>query len=203
MDSSDAPSCLGAEPMVAGTLGVGFAVLAAVALAAQSLAVRVSTRTRSLTDLVAGVFAVNLLVLLPVTAVVYGPPYGLTARSVVAFAVGGLLGSLLARVALFVGIQRLGASRAEPLKSTFPLVAVLGAVLLLDEPLTTTLAVGVVLLVGGAVAVSWDTRASPSLPRGDARGSISASRWRRRCCSDSIRCSRGRGWPRGRPHSSA
>jgi drug/metabolite transporter (DMT)-like permease len=148
------------------TLGVGFAVLAAVALAVQSLAVRVSTRTRSLTDLVAGVFAVNVLVLLPVTVAVHGPSYGLTARSVVAFAVGGFLGSLLARVALFVGIQRLGASRAEPLKSTFPLVAVAGAVLLLEEPLTTTLVVGVVLLVGGAAAVSWDTRASPTTASG-------------------------------------
>ncbi|MFC7076597.1 hypothetical protein [Haloarcula halophila] len=37
------------------TLGIGLAMLAAVALAVQSLAVRVSARTRSLADLVAGV----------------------------------------------------------------------------------------------------------------------------------------------------
>ncbi|WP_324759885.1 EamA family transporter [Haloarcula sp. GH36] len=148
------------------TLGIGLAMLAAVALAVQSLAVRVSARTRSLADLVAGVFAVNLLVLVPATVVTYQPAYAVTPRSLVSFAVGGLLGSLLARIALFVGIQRLGASRAEPLKSTFPLVAVVAAVLLLGEQLTATLAVGIALLAGGAAAVSWDSRAGPATASG-------------------------------------
>ncbi|MFC6863395.1 EamA family transporter [Halomicroarcula sp. GCM10025817] len=143
------------------SVGVGIAVLAAVALAAQSLAVRRSTASQSVTDVVAGVFLVNLVILVPLSAATYAPPHGLTARSLGALAVGGLLGSLLARGALFLGIERLGASRAEALKSTFPLVAVVTAVVTLGERLTPTVGVGVVLLVAGAAAVSWDARAGP------------------------------------------
>ncbi|MFC7248823.1 EamA family transporter [Halomicroarcula sp. GCM10025324] len=143
------------------SVGVGVAVLAAVALAAQSLAVRRSTASHSVSDVVAGVFLVNLVVLVPLSVASYRPPYGLTPRSLAALAIGGLLGSLLARAALFVGIERLGASRAEALKSTFPLVAVVAAVVALGEGITPTVAAGVVLLVAGAAAVSWDARASP------------------------------------------
>ncbi|WP_276271650.1 EamA family transporter [Haloarcula litorea] len=141
-------------------LGIGLATLAALALAVQSLAVRFSTERQSVWSLTATVFVVNVALLVPVTLVRHFPDHGLTGRAVLAFAAGGLLGSLLARAALFVGISRLGASRAEPLKSTFPLVAVVSAVLVLDEPLTPPLVVGVVLLVGGAVAVSLDARTS-------------------------------------------
>ncbi|MDS0260368.1 DMT family transporter [Haloarcula sp. S1CR25-12] len=146
--------------MAVDPLGIGLAVLATVGLAGQSIAVRQAAKSRSITDLVAVVFAVNVLVLVPATVALYYPTFGLTPTAVGAFAVAGVLGSLLARAALFVGIHRLGASRAEPLKSTFPLVAVGSAVLVLGEPLTATLAVGVGLLVAGAAAVSGDARAS-------------------------------------------
>jgi len=152
--------------MAVDPLGVGLAVLAAVGLAGQSIAVRQAAKGRSITDLVAVVFVVNLLVLLPATVLLYYPDFGLTPTAVGAFAVAGLLGSLLARAALFIGIHRLGASRAEPLKSTFPLVAVGSAVLVLGEPVTPGLAVGVGLLVAGAAAVSGDARASTATASG-------------------------------------
>ncbi|WP_262179340.1 DMT family transporter [Haloarcula laminariae] len=152
--------------MAVDLLGAGLAALATVGLAGQSIAVRQAAKERSITDLVAVVFVVNLLVLLPATAVLSYPDFGLTPRAVAAFAVAGLLGSLLARAALFVGIHRLGASRAEPLKSTFPLVAVGSAVLVLGEPLTPLLVVGVGLLVAGAAAVSGDARASVATASG-------------------------------------
>lgn len=152
--------------MSAGLLGLALAVVAAAALAVQSIGVRLSAKDQSLTDIIAAVFAVNVVVLLPVTLILYSPDFGLTPRAVAAFAVAGLLGSLFARAALFVGIDRLGASRAEPLKSTFPLVSVAAAVVVLGERLTLPLAVGVALLVVGAAAVSWDARASDLTPDG-------------------------------------
>ncbi len=152
--------------MAVNPLGAGLAVLAAVGLAGQSIAVRQAAKERSITDLVAVVFAVNLVVLVPATAVLSYPSFGLTPTAIGAFAVAGLLGSLLARAALFVGIHRLGASRAEPLKSTFPLVAVGSAVLVLGEPVTPVLVVGVGLLVVGAAAVSGDARASTATASG-------------------------------------
>ncbi|WP_225334497.1 DMT family transporter [Halomicrobium urmianum] len=152
--------------MSATSIGIGLATVATVAVAIQSLAVRLGTRTRTVTDVVAVIFAINLAVLVPATTILYGDDLGLTPMSTAAFAAGGILGSLLARFALFVGIERLGASRAEPLKSTFPLVAVVGAVVWLRESLTPSLIAGVALLVGGAVAVSWDARASPATAAG-------------------------------------
>lgn len=145
----------------AALVGVGFAVLSALALAVQSLTVRLGTKTHSVVDVIAVMFALNLLVLLPVAGVTAYPDYGLTARAVAAFAVAGLLGSLLARLCYFVGIARLGASRAEPLKALLPLFAVGTAVVVLGERVTPTLLAGVAVLVAGGVVVTLDTRASP------------------------------------------
>lgn len=141
--------------------GVGLAALAAVALAGQSLAVRLGTKTRSVTTVIASMYGVNVMVLVPASVVGHHGGFGLTSTSIASFAISGLLGSLLARYYLFVGIHRLGATRAEPLKSTFPLIAIVSAVVLLDEGLTPTLLSGIVLLVAGTIAVTWEARSSP------------------------------------------
>lgn len=142
-------------------VGVGYAVLAAVGLAAQALAVRLGTDTHGVGDVIAVVFAVNLAVLVPVAVVVGYPEYGLTPRAAGAFAVAGLLGSLLGRVCYFEGIARLGASRAEPLKALLPVFSVVGAVLALGERVTPLLLAGVGVVVVGVVAVATEARASP------------------------------------------
>lgn len=153
--------------MTLGSLvGVGFAVLAAVSLAVQSLAVRLGTKTHTVSDVTAVMFAVNLLVLIPVAGVVAHPQYDVTLVALAAFTVAGILGSLLARLCYFVGIARLGASRTEPLKALLPLFAVGTAVIVLDERVTATLLIGVGLLVVGGVAVTLETRDSPTAPTG-------------------------------------
>lgn len=147
-------------------VGAGFTVLAALGLAAQSLAVRLGTRTHRVPEVVAIVFVLNLLLLLPVAGIVAYPRYGVTPTAIGAFAVAGLLGSLVARVCYFVGIARLGASRAEPLKALFPVFAVAIAVLVLGERVTPLLGVGVVLLVVGGLGVATETRSSPATATG-------------------------------------
>ncbi|WP_459191622.1 EamA family transporter [Halosimplex sp. J119] len=149
-------------------VGAAFAVLAAAAFAAQSLAVRVGTRTRSIAAVIAVVFGVNMVVLVPVAGATAYPDYGLTARAVGAFAVAGLLGSLLARVFYFVGIERLGASRAEPLRALVPLFALGIAVVALDEAVTPVLLAGIGLLVAGGAVVTVDSRAAPVTTTGQA-----------------------------------
>jgi len=157
--------------MVSATLlGVSLAVLAAAGLAVQSLAVRLGTETRTVPEVIAAMFALNLLVLVPVTAVVAYPAYAISARALGAFVVAGLLGSLAARYCYFVGIARLGASRTEPLKALFPLFAVGTAILVLGERATPTLLAGVVLLVLGGAAVTLEARANPNAPTGRALG---------------------------------
>lgn len=140
--------------------GVGFAILAAVGLTVQSLAVRLGTKTHSVSTVITVIFVVNLLVLLPIAGVVEYPRYGVTLRSLLAFAVAGLLGSLVARVCYFVGIERIGASRTEPLKALFPVVAVGVAVAVLGEHVTAQLLFGVALILASSVAVVMEAQAS-------------------------------------------
>lgn len=147
--------------MEADAVGVGFAVVAALALAVQSLAVRLGTDGHRVRDALAVVFAVNLLVLVPLAAVTAHPAYGFTPRALVAFAVAGVLGSLVGRACYYVGIARLGASRAEPLKSLLPLFAVAAAVVTLGERVTPVRGTGVLLLVVGGVVVASEARDSP------------------------------------------
>lgn len=142
-------------------VGVGLTLVAALALAVQSLTVRLGTRTHRVAEVVAVIFVVNLLILVPVAGVVAYPQYALTPTAVVAFGIAGVLGSLVARVCYFVGIARLGASRAEPLKALFPVFAVGVAVLVLDEQVTPLLVGGVALLVVGGLGVATEARASP------------------------------------------
>lgn len=146
--------------------GIGLALLAAVALAVGSLAVRVGSDRHRVTDVLAAVFAVNLLVLVPAAAFVGHPNYALTPAAVAAFATAGVLGSLLGRACYFLGIARLGASRAEPLKALLPLFTVAASVLVLGEGVTPSLLAGVGLLVGGGIAVASDARASPATATG-------------------------------------
>lgn len=119
-----------------------------------------------MTTVVAAMFVVNLLVLVPVAVTVAHPDYGVTGRAVLAFAAAGILGSLLARVCYFVGIARLGASRTEPLKALFPVVAVGAAVLTLGEDLSGLLLAGVALILAGGVAVVIEARGSPATATG-------------------------------------
>lgn len=144
-----------------GFTGVGLAVLAAGGLAVQALAVRMGTADRRVGDVLTVVFAVNLLVIVPVAAFTTRPPYGLTPSAIGAFVVAGILGSLLGRACYYVGIARLGASRAEPLRALLPLFAVGTAVVVLDEPITPLLFGGVLLLVVGGVTVAAEARTSP------------------------------------------
>lgn len=151
---------------VGSLLGVAFAILAAVALAVQSLSVRVGTKTRSLIEVIGVMFVVNLVVFIPVTTVVAYPEYNVTPLALGAFIAAGLLGSLLGRVCYFIGIVRLGASRTEPLKALLPLFAVLAAVIVLGEDVTLIHGVGITVLLIGGVAVTLESRASPIAPTG-------------------------------------
>lgn len=144
-----------------GFAGVVLAVVAAAGLAVQALAVRIGTTERRVSDVLAVVFAINVLVIVPVAALTPGATGGLTLFAFAAFAVSGIVASLLGRACYYVGIARLGASRAEPIRALLPLFAVGAAVLVLDEPITSLLVGGVVLLVVGGTIVAADAEASP------------------------------------------
>lgn len=137
----------------------------AIALAIQALLLRVATRKRSVSDVILIVYLVNSILLVPVVTVLSYPDYNLTTRSVVAFVGAGLIGTGLGRIALFTGIQRIGASRAEPIKASAPFFAAIIAVIVLGERMTTEHLLGVVLIVIGIAVISWEQASGPDMER--------------------------------------
>ena len=55
----------------------------------------------------------------------------------------------------FTGVARIGASRSQPLRTTYPLWSAAWSVLLLGESLTPGVMAGTVLVVAGTILISW------------------------------------------------
>jgi drug/metabolite transporter (DMT)-like permease len=151
-------------------LGAGLAVAAALFLAVQVVCVRIGTDSGRSNDALIVVLLVNIALLVPVALVVGYPDYTLPADALLSFAAAGLVGTMLGRAFEYAGIERIGASRSEPIKASQPLHAALLAVLILGETLTPVAGVGTVLVVVGIAIISWESRSAD-----DGMGSISWS----------------------------
>ncbi|WP_339105328.1 DMT family transporter [Haloterrigena salinisoli] len=73
----------------------------------------------------------------------------LTLETAAVFAFAGVVGTAVGRIAIFVGVDRVGASLNSAILSTRPLFATLIALVWLDEPLGPVTGVGIVVLVAG------------------------------------------------------
>lgn len=151
-------------------LGAGLAVAAALFLAIQVVCVRIGTDSGRSNDALIVVLLVNIALLVPVALVVGYPDYTLPPDALLSFAAAGLVGTMLGRAFEYAGIERIGASRSEPIKASQPLHAALLAVLILGETLTPIAGVGTVLVVVGIAIISWESRSSD-----DGMGSVSWS----------------------------
>lgn len=141
-------------------LGILLAIGAALCLGLTAVSVRIGTSRGGSDDALVVVLAVNVLLLVPTTAIRYYPDYSLTGVSIAAFAGAGLVGTMLGRAFFFKGIERIGASRAEPIKASMPLHATIIAVLVLGEHVGPGRLAGIVLIVVGVAAISWESRGS-------------------------------------------
>lgn len=139
-------------------LGAGLAVAAALFLAIQVVCVRLGTDSGTSNDALIVVLLVNITLLVPVALVVGYPDYTLPPTALLSFAAAGLVGTMLGRAFEYAGIERIGASRSEPIKASQPLHAALLAVLILGETLTPIAGVGTVLVVVGIAIISWESR---------------------------------------------
>lgn len=83
------------------------------------------------------------------------------------FLVAGLVAPGLARLALFVGVDRIGVSRAAPLVATAPLFSVGMAILFLAERPSWMLLVGAAAIVAGGILLSQRGLADRSWRRRD------------------------------------
>lgn len=129
-----------ADPSSVLTVGVLLSVLAATALAIQSLCIRYGTVTNDSTQALVVVLGVNIVVLVPSTLLLEWPFQALTVRSVLAFAAAGFLGTMAGRAIYYEGIKRIGASRADPIRAS--------------QPLHASLVAGGVIVGGGAIGVT-------------------------------------------------
>lgn len=68
---------------------------------------------------------------------------------ILAFAVAGILTTLLGRVALYAGIRRIGSSRAAAMKNGAPIFSLLAAIILLNERISLLSGIGILLVMLG------------------------------------------------------
>jgi drug/metabolite transporter (DMT)-like permease len=74
---------------------------------------------------------------------------GLSLEAVAVFVFAGVIGTALGRIAIFVGVDRVGASLNSAVLSARPLYATIVAFVVLGEPVGPVTAAGVVVLVAG------------------------------------------------------
>lgn len=142
-------------------IGVLVALVGSVALAGQSLSLRVGTTGGRVGDAVVVGLAVNVLVIVPGALILHYPDYGLTVLSIASFVVAGVVGTMAGRVFYFGGIARAGASRAEAVKSSQSLHAALLAVLVVGEPLSAAHLGAIVLIVLGLALLASESADDP------------------------------------------
>lgn len=152
---------------VSSAVGVGLATAAAVIFAFQYLFVRLGTDGGRITDIMLVSLLTNVVVMVPLTLLVHGVP-SLTTVAVLSFVAAGLSGSLLARLCMFKSVEAIGASRTSPVVASNVFFATILAVIVFGERLTAPHLLGIVLIVVGVAAISWET-AHDADPDGSVR----------------------------------
>lgn len=135
--------------------GIGLASLAAFASALYFLCVRLGTDNGRVLDVVLVSLIVNVILIVPLVGVIYGIPH-VTVGSILAFAGAGLAGSFLARLLMTESIDAIGASRTAPVVASNVLFASLLAVLIFGEQISTLHLLGIVCIVAGVAAITWE-----------------------------------------------
>lgn len=80
----------------------------------------------------------------------------LNVRGVLYFILAGITGAFMARYLLYVGMEKVGVSIAVSLANMRPLFGSIIAVMILGEKLTLPVAGSTLLIIAGAIAISWD-----------------------------------------------
>jgi len=98
----------------------------------------------------------TILVTLLAAALIEGELFGgnMPPLAIVVFACTGFVGAYLGRTLFVKTVDQIGASRAQSLNNSSPLITVLLAALFLGEPLTVVVLVGVVLIISGVFFVA-------------------------------------------------
>lgn len=98
----------------------------------------------------------TILVTLIVAALVEGELFAgiISPLAMAVFACTGVVGAYLGRTLFVKTVDQIGASRAQSLNNSSPLITLLLAALFLGEPLTLTVSVGVMLIISGVFFIA-------------------------------------------------
>ncbi|MCZ6563722.1 MAG: DMT family transporter [Deltaproteobacteria bacterium] len=129
--------------------GEFLAILSSIGWAADSILVRRGSQSSNIFGAAFLSYFVTTLCLWSYIAL-FSSLHLLWSSATIYFVLSGLLQPLLARILYYVGIQRLGVSRAGPLRGTGPLFAVIVAVIFLNERPNYFVYGGTILTVAGA-----------------------------------------------------
>lgn len=94
------------------------------------------------------------------------------------FAMTGLINFVLGRQFNLLSIERLGAARASLVGSTYPLVAMVIAVLFIGERLTVLIVAGAITIVGGLWVVVSERKAETAVPLAKMHSTQPLRGWR-------------------------
>ena len=103
-------------------------------------------------------FWINLIVGtvgLWLAVLVTGAEVRLTGRSVLLFALAGLIGTVGGRLLRFLSIEKVGASVSAAVLNLQPLISTMLAILLLGEQVTAPIVVGTLVIVAGTLILSF------------------------------------------------
>lgn len=138
-------------------VAVILALGAAICAAATNLFVRKGTDEGTAVHAVLVVMCCNIIVLVPIVAIIYYPTFELTTQSWIAFIAAGLVGTLTGRAFKYSSIEKIGASRTTPITSSWALISTVLGIIILSEAVALIHGIGVVLIVGGVAAITWET----------------------------------------------
>lgn len=154
------------------TLGAEvYALLAALCFAGSQVTAR---RGLEHSSIITGVLVSlsTALVVLGV-AVVLDPPQGINATGIMLFVAAGLAAPGVSRWAATTGVHRLGPSVAVPItQGARPLLAVIGALVLLGESMTWQKVVGLIAIVAGGTQLSRAREDARALALGSIEGPV-------------------------------
>lgn len=109
------------------------------------------------TNLVRSTFAVLFLLLIaPISFSLY-PSSALTTNELAVLVFGALTNLFIGDTFYFMGLRKIGVSRAQPISGSYPLFSMLLAAIILSESLTFAILIGTPLIVVGIALISLTT----------------------------------------------
>ncbi len=95
------------------------------------------------------------------TAVVlFGGVPGFANKALVVFIILGLMQTVISLLT-FMGLQKIGTSRSQPLRNSYPLWSTVIAIALMGERASAAVLLGTLLVVAGVVMISWKPEVAP------------------------------------------